>query len=156
MRRILLAALFAVMLCSSVQAGPLRRGSDCDGPRFPRVRAAVRFVFVPYPYNTPGVPVGSPHRPLADVAPTLSSIAFVALRFVESDTLNFIGWGVPPTLRAGRVLLFGSPAVGPPRDTLIWIASPFALRATHWLRERRGLNPYGGDVLIGGGYRRER
>ena len=146
MRRFLLAGLFALMLCGSADAGPLRRGPS-EGPRFPRVRNAVRLVLVPYPYTVPGVPAGTPHRPFVDAAPTLASAAFAALIFVESDALNALGWGIPPALRFARVVLFGSPAVGPPRDTLIWIGSPTALRVTHSLRERRGLDPTGGEVL---------
>jgi hypothetical protein len=146
MRRLFTVGLFTLMLCGTAEAGPLRRGSS-EGPRFPRVRNAARFVLVPYPYTNPNVPTGSPHRPLVDAAPAFASAASVALRLVESNALNAVGWGVPPTLRAIRVVLFGSPAVGAPRDTLIWIASPSALRVTHWLRERRGIDPTGGEVL---------
>jgi hypothetical protein len=102
---------------------------------------------VPYPYNTPGVPVGAPYRPLADVVPQPVSLALTVLAFTGSDVFTPLSWGVPPALRTARVVLFGSPAVGPPRDTLIWIASPFALRVTHRLRERNGLDPTGGQVL---------
>ncbi len=147
MRRLLLAGLFAMMLGGSAEAGPLRRAPN-DGPRFPRVRNAVRLIVVPYPYTQPGVPAGSAFRPLTDGTTSLASVTLSILAFAGSDVFTPLSWGVPPALRTARVVLFGSPAVGPPRDTLIWIGSPFALRVTHMLRERRGLDPTGGEVLF--------
>lgn len=147
MRRLLLAGLFAMMLCGSAEAGPLRRGAS-DGPRFPRIRNAVRLLVVPYPYSQPGVPANGSFRPIADGTPSVGSTVLAVLAFAGSDVFTPLSWGVPPALRTARVVLFGSPAVGPPRDTLIWIASPFALWGTHKIRERRGLDPTGGEVLF--------
>lgn len=146
MRRFLLTGLFAMMVCGSAEAGPLRRGLS-DGPRFPRVRNVVRVVVVPYPYTNPSIPANGHFRPIADGTPSVASAVLAVLAFAGSDVFTPLSWGVPPALRTARVVLFGSPAVGPPRDTLIWIGSPFALRVTHMLRERRGLDPTGGEVL---------
>lgn len=146
MRRIVLAGLFAMMLCGSAEAGPLRR-NPTEGPRFPRVRNAVRLVIAPYPYTNPNVPANGIFRPLADGTPSVASLVLAVLAFAGSDVFTPLSWGIPPALRTARVVLFGSPAIGPPRDTLIWIGSPFALWATHKIRERRGIDPTGGEVI---------
>jgi hypothetical protein len=150
----IVAGLLALLVSQTADAGPLRRNASSGEPRFPRVRRVVQLIVVPYPYTNPNVPSNGSFRPGLDGGTSVASIALTILAFAGSDVFTPLSWGLPPALRTARVVLFGSPAVGPPRDTLIWIGSPFALWAAHKIRERRGIDPTGGQVLIG--FRRER
>ncbi|OWK43006.1 hypothetical protein FRUB_02605 [Fimbriiglobus ruber] len=81
-------------------------------------------------------------RPFAAGIPRLVELTFTVFAYM-SMPYTAIGMAAPVAIRSAHALLNGSPYPGQPRRTLLWIASPFAVRVVDKIRERRGIaGPY--------------
>lgn len=149
MRRGMLAGVLLLVAAGSANAGPLGRRSDCDEcPREPRFPRLAGLTGTPSYVTNPG--------PLAD-RPILRNAVRAGLfaLYLGNDTMDWVAFGVPRAIRAGRVILYGSPTPGRPAATALYIASPALLRAFEFVRARRnggGEGQYGAPVYEGGYY----
>ena len=152
MRRAVLAGVLLLVVGGTANAGPLGRRSDCDEcPREPRFPRLAGLTGTPSYVTNPG--------PFADRPILRNAVRFgLFALYLGNDAMDWTAFGVPRAIRAGRVVLYGSPTPGRPGATALYIASPALLRAFEFVRARRngtGGNDgvyYGAPVYEGTGY----
>lgn len=153
MFRQLLVAVIALTVVSCADAGPFRRRAEPECQACPPVEEP-RFARLMAPRPIP--PYITNPGPFTD-RPVLRLVVragFAGMVLAQSEAISWVGFGVPRAIRAGRVLLLGSPTPGRPGATALWVASPTLLWAYEKVRERR--NGTGGGAGYGmpvyGGY----
>ncbi|WP_020472707.1 hypothetical protein [Zavarzinella formosa] len=107
--------------------------------RHPRLQQSLQILADPSAYffgPTEGVEFPTRH-PFIDAAPNIVNIASIGLFFGGGPALVALAFALPPAIRAARVVIYGSPVAGPPKDTLLWIAEPSLLRLRNRIRDRR-------------------
>jgi len=110
--------------------------------QYPRIERALQSYIDPFAAWERNRTEHGPYseQPILDAAPVIGKSVLLVLVFLGSPTLIPVGLTIPIAIRASRVILWGSPVYGPPRDTAIWIAAPSVLRLRNHIRDRRGAN----------------